>query len=215
MAIVFTQDWDVIPGMEDEYEEFIGQEYMTKCEGLGLRSVGGFYVEVGFGPRIVFLNSTETLEELYKIMASRAFKDLTLLLKKYVINYRSKILEPTGHVKHAKYELQKGVWKFNQYYDLIPGKKEEYADFVLNEHIPSMSKLDYVHVTGGWNVLIGGFSEIIAEFTFKDVHDIARLLDNPDFRNLTFKLTSNYAVNHMTRIMRCTERFDEPKWYRL
>lgn len=215
MAIILTQDWDIIPGRREDYEKFISEEYMPECDRLGLKSVGGFYVEVGFGPRILFLNSTENLEALFQGLAQKSFKELIVKLKQYVVNYRNKVLEPTGRVKHENYTIQKGVWKFNQYYDLIPGKKSEYAEFVIKEHIPTLAKLDYLEITGGWNVIMGGFSEIITEFTFKDPRDIARMLDNPDFRRVTGQLCCKYVVNYATRIMRTTERFDEPKWFRL
>ncbi len=132
-----------------------------------------------------------------------------------VYNYVAGVYEPTGNVKREKYSIQKGVWKFNQYYDLRPGIKKEYADFIMNEHIPALKDLDYLEITGGWNVLFGGFSEIIAEFTFKDPIDIGRLLNNEDFRKVTMKLRNGYVLNYRSRILRCTERFDEPKWFRL
>lgn len=214
MAILFSQDWDIFPGREDDYENFI-MEYLPQCVKLGLQPVGGFYVEVGFGPRIVFVSSVESLEDLCTVLCKKEYKDLLLELKKYVINYLVKVLEPTGRVKHETYEIQKGVWKYNQYYDLIPGKKEEYADFIIKEHLPTMEKIDYAEVTGGWNVAMGGFSEIVAEFTFKSPVDIGRILDDEDFRRITTKLRRNYVVNYRSRIMRTTERFEEPRWYRL
>ncbi len=124
-------------------------------------------------------------------------------------------MEPTGRVKHNDYSIQKGVWKFNQYFDLVPGQKEAYSEFVLNEYLPAMEKIDYVEVTGGWNVLVGGSCEIISEFTFKSPVDIGRLFENGDFRNITRKLRRDYVVNFTTRIMRTTERFEESRWYRL
>lgn len=214
MRILFSQDWDILPEKEDEYDEFIA-EFIRECEKLGIQAVGGFYIEVGFGPRIVFVGSAESLEKLGGIISGKAYKDILLELKKYVVNYGTRVLEPTGRVKHEAYEIQKGVWKYNQYYDLIPGKKEEYADFIINEHLPAMEKIDYVEVTGGWNVIMGGFCEIIAEFTFKSPVDIGRILDNEDFRRITDKLRRDYVINYRTRVMRTTERFDEPKWYRL
>lgn len=215
MAILLAQDWDIVPGLEEQYEAFITETYLPKAAELGLNSVGGFYVEVGFGPKVVSLKSAEDLHQLYQAMSTREFKELTSQLKEFIINHKSRVLEPTGRVKHETYRIQKGVWKFNQYYDLIPGKKKEYADFVINEHLPTMQGLDFVEVTGGWNVVVGGFCEIIAEFTFKTPVDIGRLLDNEDYKRITNKLRTQYVANYMTRIMRTTERFDEPKWYKL
>ena len=215
MAILLAQDWDIVPGLEGLYETFITEQYLPKCKEMGLKSVGGFYVEVGFGPKLVSLKSTETLGELAAIMSTSEFKRLNRQLKEYVVNYGNRVLCPTGRVKREGYSIQKGVWKYNQYYDLIPGRKKEYADFVINEHLPTMQQFDYVEVTGGWDVILGGFCEIIAEFTFKTPVDIGRLLEDEDFRRITNKLRNEFAVNHRTRIMRTTERFDEPRWYRL
>jgi hypothetical protein len=82
-------------------------------------------------------------------------------------------------------------------------------------HIPTMEKIDYIEVTGGWNVMLGGISEIIAEFTVKDPVDIGRLLNNEDFRKISLKLRTDYVLNYQNRILRCTERFDEQKWFTL
>jgi len=215
MPILFTLSWDIIPGNEEEYTDFIAKTFLPETTAMGLIPVGGYYVEVGAGPRVIGVNSCENQQELAGIVMSQRFKDLILKLKMMVYNYRTAVLEPTGRVKKEKYAIQKGVWKLNQYYDLRPGKKDEYKDFILNVHLPTMQNIDYVEVTGGWNVVLGGISEIVAEFTVKDPIDIGRLLNNDDFRKITLKLRTDYVWNYQSRILRCTERFDEPKWFRL
>lgn len=215
MSILFTQNWEIIPGSEDEYAQFITDRYIPETTDQGFYPVGGYYVEVGFGPKTVAVYAAENLTKLTDVVSTAKFKELTLTLKSLVYNYVCGVYEPTGNVKRNGYSIQKGVWKFNQYYDLKPGVKKEYADFIINEHIPAMKKLDYLEVTGGWNVLFGGFSEIIAEFTFKDPIDIGRLLNNEDFRRVTLRLRNEYVINYKSRIMRCTERFDEPRWFKL
>lgn len=215
MSILFVQNWDIIHGKENEYKSFINDRYLPEIAELGLIAVGGYYVEVGFGPRIIGVFSAENHEILSSFIASKRFKDLLIDLKSIIYNYRASVLEPTGAIKRRGYTIQKGVWKYNQYYDIRPGMKKAYAEFVLNEHLPTMQKIDYVEVTGGWNVVLGGFSEIIAEFTFKDPIDIGRLLSNEDFRRITLKLKNEFVLNYMSRILRTTERFDEPRWFRL
>jgi hypothetical protein len=215
MTILLAQDWDIILETSDQYEEFITRTYFPKCKELGLNSVGGFYVEVGFGPRIVSIKKTDTLSDLMKIMSSKEFKTLHSQLREYVVSYKSRILEPTGRVKNNDYKIQKGVWKFNQYYDLIPGLKSKYSDFIVNEYIPTLEQLDYVEITGGWNVLVGGICEVIAEITFKTPVDIGRMFEDDRYKGIAEKLQRNYVMNYMTRIMRTTERFEQTKWYRL
>ena len=72
-----------------------------------------------------------------------------------------------------------------------------------------MREIDYVQVTGGWNVVLGGVSEIMAELTFKDPQDIGRLMNNENFRQITTKLRRKYVRNYASRVLRCTERFGD------
>ncbi len=215
MSILLIQNWDILHGKEDEYAKFVNEVYIPETTDIGIISVGGFYVEVGFGPRVIAVHSVNEMSELLKALTDKTFKNLSKELRQYVYNYRRYVLEPTGAAQKGKYAIQKGVWKFNQYYDLRPGVKKAYAEFIINEYIPTMEKIDYVKVTGGWNVVLGGFSEIIAELTFADPIDIGRLLANEDFRKISLKLKNMYATNYMSRIIRCTERFDEPRWFKL
>jgi hypothetical protein len=215
MQILFTQDWDLVPETEDEYSAFVARTFIPKCNEMGLESVGGFYVEVGFGPRIISVKRVDSLDSLFRIMSSSDFRDLVRELRKYVLHYRSKILQPTGRTRDVPYEIQKGVWKYNQYYDVLPGKRAEYAEFITNEYLPMLQAIEYLEITGGWNVLIGGVSEIIGELTFKDPVDIGCLLENGSYRELTHVLRRDYVTNYASRILKTTERFDEHRWFAL
>ncbi|MBI5440553.1 MAG: hypothetical protein HY900_04995 [Deltaproteobacteria bacterium] len=227
MSFLLTQEWDIIRGAEEEYAAFISRRFQPKCEELGLRGVGGFYVQVGSGPRIISIRAVESLEALYRAMSTRLFQEVKLELQEHVENYRSKILAPRSEDpprphdarqsgSAAKpYEIQRGVWKLNQYCTLLPGRRGAFADFIAREYVPALRAIDFVEVTAWWDVLIGGPSEIIGEFTFKHPVDIGRLLDHEDFRRLTYTLRSEYVADHQSRILRTTERFEEPRWYRL
>lgn len=215
MPILFTQNFDVLQGKEDDYGEFLLSSYLPEIKEMGLLPVGGYYVEVGFGARIVAVLSAKDLGELSRIITTKKYKEITFGLKSLVCNYSNAALEPLGRAKKDEYKIQRGVWKLNQYYDLRPGMKKRYGDFIINEHIPAVQKIDYVEVTGGWNVVLGGVSEVVAEYTFADPIDIGRLLNNEEFRRLTLKLRNGYVLNYRSRILRCTERFEEPKWFRL
>lgn len=215
MSLLFTQDWDVIRGKEDAYAEFVTKTFIPECDRLGLRSVGGFYVQVGIGPKIISIKSAESLEDLQRAMSDENFRDLKLRLKEFVVNYSSKILEPTIHGGEEDYAIQKGVWKYNLYYDVAPGVRKEYSRFFKDQYLNTIDSLDYVELTELWNVLIGGFSETIVELTFKHPVDIGRILDDANFREANYKLCRDYVRNYKSRILRTTERFDEPRWFRL
>jgi len=215
MPILFTQNYDIINEKEAAYGEFISRVYIPETTALGLTSIGGYYVEVGFGPRVVSVMSVDGFDDLCRIMITDKFKELTMALKSFVRNYRNAALEPTGRVKREEFTIQKGVWKLNQYYDLRPDVKGRYANFITREFLPEMEKIDYMEVTGGFNVILGGVSDIIAEYTFRDPVAIGHLLNDEDFRKLMLKLRTRYLRSYASRILRCTERFEEPKWFKL
>jgi hypothetical protein len=215
MAVLLTQSWDVIQGKEDEYRTFITSEFLPGLAATGLAPVGGYFVEVGTGPRIIAVQRGTATDELCRVFGETEFKQMVLRLKSLVGHYRAALLEPLGKMKQEDYTIPGGAWKFNQYYDLRPGMKREYGRYVMDEYFPAIESLGYVEVTGGWNVTLGGVSEITAELTFNDPTDIGRMLTDREFRHASGRLQAEFVTNYQNKILRCTERFDEPLWFRL
>ncbi len=209
---LFTQSYDIIPGKEGEYGAFVTNALLPVMAALGLAPVGAYYVEVGSGPKILCHYRAADIGDACRIVMTKEFKDLALRLKSLVHNYRTATLEPAGKTKYVEYVVRKGVWKFNQYYDLRPGRKREYADFIMTEYIRALRKLDYVEITGGWNVALGGESEIIGELTFTHPVDIGLMLNSQEYRRVNQKLQDLFVTNYQNKILRCTEWFDEPNW---
>lgn len=215
MSLLFAQYWDIIEEKEDGYAGYFNDAYLPAVAALGLIPVGGYHVEIGFGPRTIVVFSSESLDEISRIIMGREYRSLTLGLKKFVTNFNNLVLEPQGTVKAGKYPVQKSVWKFNQYYDLKPEMKEEYERFFVGEYIQKMEKISYAKVTNCWNVILGGFSDIVLEFTFREPEDIGRLVKNEDFLQYTRKLMRTYITNYTNRVFRSTHSFREPQWFRL
>jgi hypothetical protein len=215
MAVLLTQEWDVVRGKEKEYEKFVENEFIPRSNEMGLRSVGGFYVEVGPGPRIISLKTADDVIDLLTVFFSKEFKALVMELEDYVTSYGNRVMLSIGKDINGGYKIQKGVWKYIQYYDIIPGQKENYKQFILEEYLPAMKEIDYLEVTSGWKVVLGGKSHIVGELTLESSVDIGRLLDDPVFQEATDKLRRRHVCNYSTRIIRTTERFQKPRWYRL
>ena len=190
-------------------------EFIPRSNEMGLRSVGGFYVEVGPGPRIISLKTADDVIDLLTVFFSKEFKALVMELEDYVTSYGNRVMLSIGKDINGGYKIQKGVWKYIQYYDIIPGQKENYKQFILKEYLPAMKEIDYLEVTSGWKVVLGGKSNIIGELTLESSVDIGRLLDDPVFQEATDKLRRRHVCNYSTRIIRTTERFQKPRWYRL
>jgi hypothetical protein len=209
MTVLFSQHWDVAPGKQQAYSDFVMGRYIPAMEGLGVHLVGGYYVAIGMGPRIIAVGVTESLRDLEQALQSEEYQQTTTGLMEFVTNYHSKILVPTGRVQMQGYKIQTGIWKFNQYWNIIPGMEREYTEFVLNDHLPTMNRLG-IQMTGGWRVIVGSGPYVVSEGSAPNLVDIAKAVDTDEFRRITRKLKSTYVTDYHSRVLAPTGRIDIP-----
>ncbi len=213
MTSLFTQYWDVIPGKFDEYTAFITNEYIPTMERLGLKLLGGFYVAVGQGPRIIAVGTVEEQDYLRRILAKEEYRTVTDKLFELTCRYSSKLYVSSGRVTEGPYNIQTGAWKFNQYYNLVPGKEEEHYRFVKDECMPGMKELG-VPITGAWRLVIGDGPRILAECSSLSMVDIAKCIDTSLFRQLVRRLKKHFATDYSSRILAPTGRIEIPSLMR-
>lgn len=209
MTILFTQYWDVMPGKFDEYSSFVTDEYIPALNKLGLKLLGGYYVAVGQGPRIVAVATVQEQDYLRKILATEEYRVLFEKLLQVVWKYSSRLYVSSGRVMEGPYNIQVGAWKFNQYYNILRGKEEEHYRFVKDECVPGMKELK-VPITGAWRLLIGDGPRILAECTGRNIVDIAKCIDTSEFRRLVRALKKHYATDYSSRILAPTGRIEVP-----
>jgi hypothetical protein len=209
MAILFTQYWDVLPEKFDEYSSFVTHQYNPTLEKLGIKLVGGYYVAVGEGPRVVAVATVDDTENLRQALSSRDYRMISNQLLSLVWKYSSKIWLPTGRIQEGPYRIQTGVWKFNQLYNVLRGKEEDHRRFVKEECLPGMEELK-VPITGGWRLVIGSGPRILAECTGRNIVDIAQAIDTSLFRKLVRTLKNNYATDYSSKILAPTGRVEVP-----
>jgi hypothetical protein len=209
MAILFAQYWDVVEDKEKEYENFILNKYIPTYEKTGLRIVGAYYVVVGKGPRIVGVSTTEDLSVFQKAITSDEYSNLLTELFPLIRNYSSKLYKSYGPIQIDKCEIQLGVWKFNQYFDILPGREAEYRKFLEAEFIPKMDKLG-IKVTHLWKAIIGSGPFINVEGTSPRIEDIAKCIATDEYRMLVRTLKSKYVMNYQSRILAPTSRVELP-----
>lgn len=209
MTVLFTQHWDVVPGKQNEYSDFVMTHYNPTLEKVGIKLVGGYYVAIGAGPRIIAVGVTKSLHELDQALDSEVYRDISSRLMKYVLNYHSKILVPTGRVEMGDYKIQTGLWKFTQYWNIIPGMEDEYVKFIKEDHIPSMESLG-LKVAAAWRVVVGSGPSIVSESSALNLVDIAKAIDTAEFRRLVRKLKTTYVTDYASRVLAPTGRIDIP-----
>lgn len=209
MTILFTQHWDVMPGRFDEYSSFVTNEYNPTLNKLGLKLLGGYYVAVGQGPRIIAVATVDEQDYLRKILATEEYRVLFDKLLRLVWKYSSRLYVSSGRVTEGPYNIHVGAWKFNQYYNVLRGKEEEHYHFVKEECIPGMKELN-VPITGAWRLLIGDGPRILAECTARNIVGIAKCIDTSEFRRLVRALKKDYATDYSSRILAPTGRIEVP-----
>ncbi len=115
MPIMLSQLWDVQHGKNEQYEEFIAEEYLPQVKNIGFYVAGGSYVAIGPRPRFVSTLTVDDLPTMEKRLKSERFEKISSRLMAYVQDYSRKVLEPTERVPRDKYPIQKNVWKLLQY----------------------------------------------------------------------------------------------------
>src|SRR5437763_1672730 len=109
MTILFTQYWDVIPGKFDEYSTFVTNEYQPAMNELGIKLLGGYYVAVGEGPRIIVVATVQDQDYLRKILATEEYRLISWKLLRLVYKYSSKLWVSSGRVTEGPYQVQLGA----------------------------------------------------------------------------------------------------------
>lgn len=209
MAILFAQYWDVVEKKEKLYEQFILGKYIPTYQKTGLRIAGGYYVVVGAGPRIVGISTTEDLLQFQRAITSDAYSELMEEIFPLIRNYSSKLYKSYGPIKIEKYEMQFDVWKFNQYFNVLPGEEKAYRAFLEAEFLPTMEEVG-LRVTNIWKVIIGSGPFVLVEGTAKHIEDIATAIATDRYRTLTRTLKSNYVTDYQSRILAPTKRVELP-----
>ncbi len=94
--VKLLMSWDIKPGSESDYFEFIVREFAPGIMKLGLQPTESWYTVFGGGPQILIGGVAEDLAALKSILAGSDWERLQRKLFKYVANFKSKIVRPAG-----------------------------------------------------------------------------------------------------------------------
>lgn len=95
--IKLLMSWDIRPGKEQEYMEFVVQEFAPRLLRLGIQPTEAWYTAWGQGPQILAGGVTKDRPTLDHILDGEEWQALHKRLMEFVINYTSKIVSHTGN----------------------------------------------------------------------------------------------------------------------
>lgn len=88
--------WNIRPGKEADYFEYVLKEFAPGISKLGLQLTESWYTVYGDGPQILTGAVTETREEMDAALANEDWGKMTERLKEYVTDFGHKIVPHSG-----------------------------------------------------------------------------------------------------------------------
>jgi hypothetical protein len=89
--------WNIRPGKESEYFEFVVQEFAPKLIGLGIRPTEAWYTVYGNAPQILTGAVTEDRKTMDAVLNGEEWQTLRDKLATYVDNFTYKVVTATGN----------------------------------------------------------------------------------------------------------------------
>jgi hypothetical protein len=96
MMVKLLMSWDIRPGQESEYFEFVVREFAPGIMRLGIRPTEAWYTVYGNGPQILTGGVAEDLQTMQQILITNEWKELHEKLMSFVVNFQQKIVAATG-----------------------------------------------------------------------------------------------------------------------
>ena len=96
MALKWLMTWDMIPGREQEYFEFLVREFVPGLQRLGIEPAEAWYTTYGEGPQMQAVFLAESQEIVDQARENADWTQLRERLFEYVTNYDSKVVRASG-----------------------------------------------------------------------------------------------------------------------
>ena len=93
MSVKLLMTWDILPGREQEYFEFVVREFIPELQHLGLDAIDAWVTVYGDQPQILASVDVRKGESLQKILVSAEWDGLMVKLNDYVENLELKTVK--------------------------------------------------------------------------------------------------------------------------
>jgi hypothetical protein len=96
MAVKLIMTWDITPGHEQEYFEFVIREFLPGMQRLGFELSDAWATAYGRQPQIMVGAILPSQEKIWQLMHTSEWKNLHDQLQTYIVNYNEKIVPSRG-----------------------------------------------------------------------------------------------------------------------
>jgi hypothetical protein len=92
MAVKLIMTWDILPGKEQEYFEFVVRDFIPGMQRMGLEPSDAWYTMYGDQPQILAAVQSSSLNTLQRVLDSQEWQSLTRQLLDYIEDFSFKVV---------------------------------------------------------------------------------------------------------------------------
>jgi hypothetical protein len=96
VSVKLLMSWDILPGQEKTYFDFVMQTFAPGMVKLGLQPTEAWYTLFGDAPQILTGGVTDSVDKMREILDSVEWDELKSDLLEYVTNFQFKVVPATG-----------------------------------------------------------------------------------------------------------------------
>jgi len=93
VAVKILMTWDILPGREQDYFEFVVRDWIPGLQRLGIEPSDAWFTMYGNQPQIMAAAQISSFSSLQSVLDSADWKDLTQRLLDYVENFDYKVVQ--------------------------------------------------------------------------------------------------------------------------
>jgi hypothetical protein len=93
VAVKLLMTWDILPGREQEYFEFVVRDFIPGMQRLGLEPNDAWFTMYGDQPQILVGGQMASINSLQRVLNSSDWQTLTQQLLDYVENFDYKVVQ--------------------------------------------------------------------------------------------------------------------------
>ncbi len=96
MPVKLLMTWDIVPGREQEYFEFVVREFVPGIQRLGIQPTEAWYTTYGQRPQILTGGIAENRQTMERALATDEWEKLRGRLLEFVTNFEWRVVRATG-----------------------------------------------------------------------------------------------------------------------
>lgn len=96
MSVKLLMTWDILPGREQDYFEFVVREFVPGMQRLGIQPTEAWYTTYGDRPQILTGGVTENMDRMQQALSTDDWSQLRDNLLEFVTNFEWKVVRASG-----------------------------------------------------------------------------------------------------------------------